>query len=115
MLEGLKQYQPPETVYVKTSRERAEFLASLGDETYESGLAAFAADEAVCRVDRFIPEMLEDATEAQRAEIHEWAEKQLYAYLLEDENAINYDEMDDITVNTIAGYITELDAEMDRD
>ena len=54
MLVGLKQSAAPETVYVKTSRERAAFLESLGDKSYESGLEAFAAAEAEFRVNEFM-------------------------------------------------------------
>lgn len=111
ILENLKQHSMQNPVYVKTNQERAAFLESFGDKTYESGLQIFAETEAMLRADNFIPDIFPEATEEQITEIYECVAEQLYAYLKDNENALNYDELDDITSETVTDYVTEYDCD----
>lgn len=111
ILENLKHRSIQEPVYVKTSQERAAFLESFGDKIYESGLQIFTETEAMLRANNFIPDIFPEATEEQITEIYECVAEQLYAYLKDNENALNYDELDDITSETITDYVTEHDCD----
>ena len=101
MLYGLRRKRESDPFYVKTSQQRAAFLETLGDTVYETPTEAFAENEAAFRLNRILEEEDITLTREEMKEAEKSAAADLCDYLLYDENAFNYDGMDETVRDAI--------------
>lgn len=104
MLEGLRKSRDSEGVYVRTSRERAEYLASFGDKTYNTALEAYADEEADYRTRNYLNQTGRIRTAEDQKKITDQVGSRFVDFLFNDDSAINTDALDNMVAEIADGF-----------
>lgn len=104
MLEGLRKSRNSEGVYVRTSRERAEYLASFGDKTFNTALEAYADEEADYRTRNYLNRTRKIRSAEEQKKITDQVSGRFVDFLLSDDGAINAAVLDNIAAEVADSF-----------